>query len=210
MFRGEDVRWLLILFFILLIGGCGIVAVEQPEFAVLDVEGAIQIRQYQPSIIAKTVVASGDMDSASNEGFRRIASFIFGNNTAKRKIAMTAPVTSSEERSEKIAMTTPVSTQGVSGNFVIAFTMPSSYTLETLPQPNDERVKIEQLPAKKMAVIRFSGTWTQKHFDEKTAELQNWLSENELQPKGEIIFARYDPPWIPWFMRTNEVQIEIP
>ncbi|MEI8135562.1 MAG: heme-binding protein [bacterium] len=184
-------------------------SIEQPKFHVLEGEDNLQIRQYQPSIIAKTVVESSDMDKASNEGFRRIAKFIFGDNTAKGKIAMTAPVTSSEERSEKIAMTAPVSMQVTGGKYVIAFTMPSSYTLVTLPSPNDDRVKIEQLPGKKMAVIKYSGTWSPKRMQEKKDELLNWLREKKLKPIGEVIFARYDPPWTPWFMRTNEVQVEV-
>ena len=184
-------------------------AVEQPKYKVLSGDGDFQIRQYEPTIIAKTVVHSDHMDAASNQGFRRIAGYIFGGNTSRSKIAMTAPVTSTPQQSEKIAMTAPVSMQGEPGSYTIAFTMPSKYTLETLPKPNDPLVTIEQVPGRKMAVLKYSGTWSQERMARKTRELLDRLAKEKLRPSGEILFARYDPPWTPWFMRTNEVQIVV-
>jgi hypothetical protein len=184
-------------------------SVERPKYTSLQIDGSIELRRYESTIIAKTTVESSDMDSASNQGFRRIASFIFGGNTTQKKIAMTAPVSSSEAKSEKIAMTAPVSMQGASGNYVIAFTMPASYSIETLPLPNDPRVIVEQVPAKKMAVIGYSGTWSQDRMESKKRELEAWLFQHNITCVGEPIFARYDPPWWPWFLRTNEVQFEV-
>jgi hypothetical protein len=184
-------------------------SIEQPKYTQLQGEGAIEIRRYEPTIIAKTTVESSEMDSASNEGFRRIAKYIFGGNTSQGKIAMTAPVISSEAKSEKIAMTAPVSLQGTSGKYVIAFTMPSNYTMETLPKPNDPSVILEQVQGKKMAVIGYSGTWSKDRMESKQQELAAWLLQHNIKAVGEPIFARYNPPWWPWFMRTNEVQVEV-
>jgi hypothetical protein len=184
-------------------------AVEQPKYTLLERDGSITIRRYESTIIAKTTVETSDMDSASNEGFRRIASFIFGGNTTQGKITMTAPVISSKATSEKIAMTAPVSMQGKSGSFVVAFTMPASYTLETLPKPNDPRVIVEQMPGKRMAVISYSGAWSHEQIESKKQALEGWLVQHNIKSVGEAIFARYNPPWWPWFLRTNEVQIEV-
>ncbi len=194
---------------LLFLGGCGFVAIEQPKYSIIEDDGQVQVRQYEQTLIAKTIVDKPDLESASNEGFRRIAAFIFGANTTQQKIAMTAPVTSSVERSEKIAMTAPVSTQGSSGNYVIAFTMPSAYTHETLPIPNDSSVIIEEVVGKKMAVLKYSGTWSQQRMDDKISELISWIDQKKYSPVGQPIFARYDPPFMPWFLRRNEVQIEI-
>ncbi len=184
-------------------------AVEQPKYKVLSDDGDFHIRQNEPTIIAKTVIQTREMDRASSEGFRRIASYIFGANTSQSKIEMTAPVTATARHSEKIAMTAPVSMQGEPGSYTIAFTMPSKYTLETLPKPNDPLITIEQVPGRKMAVLKYSGTWSQERMARKTRELLDRLAKEKLRPIGEISFARYDPPWTPWFMRTNEVQIVV-
>ena len=182
-------------------------AIEEPKYTVAKKDGNIEIRLYEPFIVAETVVDTSDFDEASNEGFRRLAGFIFGGNKVQRKIAMTSPVTT--EQSQKIAMTAPVETEQRGSSVRIAFTMPSEFTLETLPVPNDSRVTLRQVPARKLAVIRFSGRWTEENFREHSEELNAWIEKQGLKISGASSVARYDPPFIPFFFRRNEVMIPV-
>jgi hypothetical protein len=183
------------------------VAIEQPRFTVIRTDGRFELRRYDPFIAAETVVEESEREAGSNVGFRRLAGFIFGGNNAKRSIAMTAPVTTT--RSEKIAMTAPVETQQGGPGMVMRFMMPSQYTIDTLPTPDDPRVLIRQVPGRTVAVIRFSGGWGEERFEERTEELLTWLREQHITVVGPSVVARYNPPWTPWFMRRNEVFVEI-
>lgn len=183
--------------------------IEEPKFKIVLAENDFEIRDYEPRIVAETVVR-GEFSEVANAGFRRLADYIFGNNTKREEIAMTAPV-SQEPRSEKIAMTAPVAQEkGADGNWVITFTMPSSYSMESLPKPNSELVVLRRLPSSKFAVVKFSGFNRQSTVLEKTAALEKWLSSKAFKSSGkEPLYARYNPPWTPWFLRRNEVLIEL-
>ena len=134
-------------------------ATEEPSYTVLEQSGDFELRAYNPMIVAETQV-SGPMDDASGAGFRLIADYIFGNNTSRtggnKKISMTAPVTM-EPESEKISMTAPVSMEQTGEQWRVHFVMPSQYTLDTLPRPNNPAVSLREVPASNYAVIRFSG-----------------------------------------------------
>ncbi|MFV1921133.1 MAG: SOUL family heme-binding protein [Methylotenera sp.] len=198
----------LISFIALLFAGA-VMAIEEPKYNLIQQSGDVELREYAPKIIAETVV-SGDLDDASSKGFKRIADYIFGNNTAptgsKEKIAMTAPVTM-EAQSEKIGMTTPVTMQKTEGMWRMHFVMPSQYTMETLPKPNNPAVTLRQLPSKRYAVIRFSWFAGEEKVVKKTSELLAWMKHNNITPKGSPELARYNPPWTPPFLRRNEVMI---
>ena len=181
-------------------------AIEEPVYKVLESHGKIELRQYEQYIVAETVVEALDLDAATSEGFGRLAGYIFGGNKGKAKIAMTAPVAAA---GEKIAMTAPVAAAGAPGRYVIAFTMPAAYKLNTLPVPDDQRVTFREVPNRKLAAIRYSGTWSAARMEKKKAELLKWLAGKGLQPAGEPVFARYNPPWTPWFLRRNEVQVDL-
>lgn len=170
---------------------------------------SIEVRSYAAAIVAETEVSEAEFKSAGNAGFRILASYIFGNNQGKREIAMTAPV-AQRTRGSEIAMTAPVaqSSQGDRG-WVVSFTMPAQWTWETLPVPNDARVHLRQLPARQVAAIRFSGTWSDAHFAEQRERLLAAVSTAGLRTVGEPWTARYDPPWTPWFMRRNEILVEV-
>jgi effector-binding domain-containing protein len=191
---------------LLLIPGLAM-AIEEPKYTVGKKDGNIEIRLYEPFIVAETVVDTTDFDEASNEGFRRLAGFIFGGNKVRQKIAMTSPVTT--EQSQKIAMTAPVETERRGSSVRIGFTMPSEFTLETLPVPNDSRVTLRQVPARKLAVIRFSGRWTEENFREHSEELNTWIEKQGLKISGDPFIARYNPPFVPSFFRRNEVMIPV-
>jgi len=183
------------------------IATEEPKYFVIENAPPFELRVYEPLILAEVKV-EGDMDSASSQGFRLIAAYIFGKNRVNEKIAMTIPV-SLEEKSTKIAMTAPVGIESNQSISTVSFVMPSQYTLASLPQPLDEKVQLREVPATKKAVIMFSGFYSEEKVKEKTVELEKWIQANNLQPIGLPNFARYNPPWTLPFLRRNEVMIEV-
>ena len=204
--------WALVLSIFTLFIFSGIaVATEEPKFSLLEKDQSFELRLYEPKIIAEVEV-DGDMSATSRKGFRQIADFIFGNNTAQsgksEKISMTAPV-AIKPASEKIAMTAPVGAQQSEKGWKVSFVMPSQYTLETLPKPNNPQISIKQLPAKKFALIRFSGLVDEEKMQAKSAELNQWITMKKLNPVGIPELARYNPPWTLPFLRRNELMIEV-
>jgi hypothetical protein len=182
-------------------------AYEEARYTVIMKEGSYELRQYEPHIVAETVV-DGDFDKAGNEGFRRLFKYISGENQKKRSISMTTPV-SQEAGSEKIAMTAPVSQERTGDQWRIAFVMPSEYTLDTLPQPVDPKVLLKQVPARRMAVITYSGTWSKKRYEEHRVLLEAFIQKQKLRPLGDPVLARYNSPFTLWFLRRNEVLVPV-
>ena len=173
--------------------GCVTGRIEEPKYDVVARHGEMEVRAYAPRLLAETVV-EGNFERAPSEGFRRIADFIFGNNKPGREVAMTAPVT--QEPS-------------VAGKWTITFTMPSSYTMDNIPRPVDGRVVLRQLPAMKYAALRFGGFNTRANVDAAIARVREAAAAQGIQLRGEPVYARYNPPWTPWFLRRNEILIEI-
>jgi hypothetical protein len=192
--------------FLLLMTGDGM-AYEEMKYSVITKEGNYEVRQYEPHIIAETIV-DGAFDEAGNEGFRRIFKYLSGANQRKEAISMTTPV-SQEASSEKIAMTAPVSQEQAGDRWSIAFLMPSEYTMETLPQPVDPKVLIKQVPSRRMAAITYSGTWSRKRYEEQKALLEAFMQKQKLIAIGEPVLARYNSPFTLWFLRRNEVLIPV-
>jgi hypothetical protein len=182
-------------------------ALERPKYRVVEQEGNFELRQYEPYLVAETIV-EGDFDTVGNEGFRRLFDYISGKNRKQQSISMTAPVSQKTE-SEKISMTAPVNQVRVGEKYRITFVMPAQYTLETLPEPLDTRVKLKAVPGQLIAALRYSGTWSKERYEEKRIRLQALLKQKNLEPAGEPIFARYNPPFMPWFLRRNEVLIPV-
>lgn len=184
-------------------------AIDEPKYTVLkDYGNDIQLREYSSYIVAETEVSADNADEAGNLGFKRLGGYIFGGNQRKQSISMTAPV--SQSKSEKIAMTAPVNQSEVGkGQWRISFVMPDKYTLDTLPVPNDKTVYFKTVPKRKILVIRFSGRWTDKNFAEHEDLLMQALKTNNLHAIGKSWTARYNPPFMPSFMRRNEVMIEV-
>ncbi|MGR3899596.1 heme-binding protein [Psychrobacter sp. 1176_08] len=190
-------------------------AIEEPSYTVLSQVEDFELRRYDEQLVAQTWV-SGDQDTASRQGFKILADYIFGNNTApsgeSSKISMTAPVTMQSDNlngqaSRKIAMTAPVSMQQNNGKWRVQFTMPSQYTMQTLPKPNNPDVKIVQVPAQTYGVIKFSGLAGSKKVAKKTETLKSWMQTQKLVITGTPELARYNPPWTLPFMRRNEVMM---
>jgi SOUL heme-binding protein len=194
-------------------------AIEEPKFDVIEKADAFELRAYKPLIVAEVLV-DGDMKQASSKGFKLIADYIFGNNKSQtgdktgssEKISMTAPVTleaqKASPKSEKVAMTAPVAVQKEAEKWRVHFVMPSQYSLETLPTPNNPQVTLREVAAKKFAVVRFSGLVGEEKMATKTAELQAWMQTKQLKPIGTPELARYNPPWTLPFLRRNEILIE--
>ena len=146
-----------------LLCSCVTVGIEKAKYEVIEKEGKFEVRQYQPQIIAETIVES-DFDEAGNLAFRRLFDYISGENRKRESIAMTAPV-NQKTGPEKIAMTAPVNQQELEGKYSVSFLMPSKYTMETLPEPLDSNVGLRQIPARKIAAIRYSGSWSRKKYE---------------------------------------------
>jgi len=188
------------------------IAADEPPHVLEMRDGSIEIRVYEPQIRA-TVQVNGSMRQAGNAGFRPLAGYIFGDNQARgasgsAEIAMTSPVT--QQRSQEIAMTSPVTqSRSGGGDWQVSFIMPPEWTMETLPEPNDPRVSLQAVPARRMAVIRFSGGASDARFGRKANELAAWLAGNGIEAIGEPVYARYDPPWVPTPFRRNEIMVEI-
>lgn len=185
------------------------VAIEKLPYTVLEKEGYFELRRYDTYIVAETII-EGDFKAVGNEGFRRLFDYISGNNRTKQKIAMTSPVSQdANSGSKKIDMTAPVNQERLEGSWRITFVMPSKYTLETLPDPLDDRVKLKEVEGNVVAAVRYSGTWSQDRYEEKKGRLSDWIFQKGFVPVGEPIFARYNPPFMPWFLRRNEVWIPV-
>lgn len=165
------------------------------------------MREYDPFLSSQVTIKARDYNEAASRGFRPLANYIFGGNISKDKIAMTAPVTA-QPSSEKIAMTAPVTVSG-DGEYRVEFVIPREYTLETLPTPLDDRVRFVEHPKRRLAAARFSGRFNQENFEKHIQLLKEWIKREGLQEKGEAIIAGYDPPFTPWFLKHNEVLIEI-
>lgn len=193
-------------------------ATEEPKYVLLEKSKPFELRAYAPRIVAEIKV-DGDLDAASNQGFRLIAAYIFGKNQVSEKIAMTAPVgieSGDQSKSAKIAMTAPVTIEGPKSRdksnqnqWTVSFVMPAEYTLNTLPKPLDSQVKIREVPSERRAVITFSGFYNEDKVQEKTQALQDWIKARNMKSIGEPQFARYNPPWTLPFMRRNEVMIQV-
>lgn len=195
--------------FILFFTSFTVMAIEEPEFISIEKKDLFEIREYQPKLIAQVLV-TGTFDSASSKGFRLLADFIFGNNKTKegsKKIDMTAPVVS-RDASEKIDMTTPVVSEETERGWYISFNMPKQYSKDTLPVPNNPEVKIIEVPTEKFAVITFSGLVRERKYVEMLNLLNEEMRKRNLEPKGHVILARYNPPWTLPFLRRNELMVK--
>jgi hypothetical protein len=186
--------------------GCG-VSLEKAKYSVIAKAGKFEVRLYEPQVVAETLVES-DFGEAGNIAFERLYGYISGQNRSKEAIAMTAPV-SQEKASEKIAMTAPVNLRKAGRKWAVNFLLPAKYTMATAPEPLSELVTLREVPARKIAAVRYSGSWSRKRYEDHKARLEQFIEDNELRIVDEPIFARYDPPFQLPFLRRNEVLIPV-
>lgn len=205
-------KWTMITSIIALILIVGVLAgpvmsdVEKPDYKVIQSEQNIEIRQYEPMIIAEVEV-DGKREDAIGDGFRLLADYIFGNNTVQQVISMTAPV--QQKENQNIAMTAPVQQQSTGKSWRMSFVMPSKYSMDSLPVPNNNRVRLKEILTKKFVVIEFSGTNSNENVTEHENQLMNYIEANQIKINGSPKYAFYNPPWSLPFLRRNEVMIEI-
>ena len=186
-------------------------AIETPKYTILKSSGRIELRKYEEYITASIEIEADNYNSATNKAFGVLADYIFGNNTKNTKISMTAPVISKKiSTSEKIAMTAPVmATRLDIQSYVISFTMPSSFSMEELPKPNNSLVRLSTIPSHEEVVITFSGYTTDVAIAKMTEELQVWATQNQINFVKKPVLSRYDPPWKLGFFRRNEISFTI-
>jgi len=182
-------------------------AIEEPAYTVISAEGQFEIREVQAYVVAQTFL-DGDFSGVGDEAFHRLFRYISGANRGAAKIEMTAPV-EQEDAGTRIAGAAPLEQQRSAGRWRVAFVLPAGFTLATAPQPTDERVVLAQVPSRRIGVVRYRGTWSESHYAEKLASLRAFLAQRHLVAAGEPVFARFDPPFMPWFLRRNEIQIPL-
>jgi hypothetical protein len=190
--------------------GTPAMATEQPSYTASQQSGPIEVRQYGAMVAAEVSVA-GDRETASTAGFRALAGYIFGGNSGKKSIAMTAPVVQAQAQAkgQSIAMTAPVMQTGDGKEWTVRFIMPKAMTMQNLPIPNNPQVKLVPLKPASFAAIRFSGSAREADIQRQTKLLQDYMAARSMKAAGPASLARYDPPWTPSMMRRNEIMIPI-
>jgi hypothetical protein len=196
------------LFLLFLFSGNPAMAIEEPAYEVLLETKHYEVRRYQPYIVAEVDVDES-FKRAGNSAFRVLAGYIFGDNVPQQKMAMTAPVESRE--GERMNMTAPVTSRAGdgAGSFTYAFVMERKYTMDTLPRPNNPNIRLVQRPERIVAVHRYSGTWSEERYAEHEKILIDALTIDRVAIVGVPVFARYNAPFTPWFLRRNEIMVEI-
>ena len=192
---------------VIIIGATNTMAIEEAQYNLVKKDGKFEIRDYVPYILAETVV-DGDIEQAGSKAFKRLFRYISGGNRSQQKVAMTAPV-SQQPRGEKIEMTAPVGQRSIGGQWVVSFMMPASYTLETLPQPDNPKISLRLVAAHRIAAVRYSGFWSEKKYLRYRKKLVTWVDKEELTAVGNPVWARYNSPFTPWFLRRNEILIPV-
>lgn len=183
---------------------------EEPDYIVEERIGPLEIRQYRERVIAQTQIDDPDWDHALNEGFRRLAGYIFGGNQsqARERIAMTAPVNVAPG-GQRIAMTAPVNAGPSQRGWTITFTMPANRTLDSLPSPKDSRVTLKTIEPVRIASLRFRGRYDSGNVMAAFDRLRELVRQAGLETAGEPQFAGYDPPTTIPLLRRNEVWVAL-
>jgi hypothetical protein len=184
---------------------------ETQQYTVVAQRPGFEVRRYEAHVVAEVIVP-GPAEKAGNRAFRVLAGYIGGANDTRRTVSMTAPVLQqSAAAGRSIAMTAPVLQQATDGSdeSLVSFVMPANESLQTLPRPRDPNVTLRAVPERFMAAVQYSGRWTHDRYDEYAVQLRQAVQAAGLRAIGPAQWARYDPPWKPWFLRRNEVLLPI-
>ena len=187
-------------------------AIDEPTYTVVQKTEVFEVRKYEAYLVAEVLVP-GPASEAGNQGFSLLGGYIFGKNKGERKLEMTAPVTQTPAAQPappvKLDMTAPVTQAAPPGGFLVQFVMPKGYTLATLPEPLDARVKLREVPGKNVAVIRFSGSWSQSLYEQQLQVLRSALAAAGMATTGEPVLSRYNSPFSLPFLRRNEIWLSL-
>ena len=186
-------------------------AIEEPAYEVIRTLDDVELRQYAPYVVAEVRIEA-DAEEAGNLAFPILAGYIFGKNKGEKKFEMTAPVTqvAAPQRLEMTAPVTQAAVPGAAGSYVIQFVLPKGVTLASAPEPLDPRVNLREVPASRIAAIRYSGFWSDANYAEHLNKLRSVLKTAGVDTVGEPVFSRYNPPFMPWFLRRNEIWLSVP
>ncbi|MBK9572449.1 MAG: heme-binding protein [Rhodoferax sp.] len=182
-------------------------AIEEPSYTTVRTLDDIELREYAAYTVAEVLV-NADASDAGNRAFPILAGYIFGKNKGERTFAMTAPVTQTAAP-VKMEMTAPVTQSATAGGFMVQFVLPKGVTVANAPEPLDARVMLRDVAPKRVAVIRYSGFWSESNYNEHLAKLQSGLRAADIAWTGEPIYSRYDGPMTPWFLRRNEIWLQL-
>jgi hypothetical protein len=183
-------------------------AIEEPAYEVTAKIGDVELRQYAPYVVAE-VMMTGSATEAGNKAFRILAGYIFGKNKGAKRLAMTAPVTQTAAPM-KLEMVAPVIQNAAPGGYLVQFVLPRGVTLDTAPEPIDQRIVLRQVQPRRVAVIRYSGFWSDANYNKHLARLEETLRKAGMGWPGEPAYSRYNPPFTPWFLRRNEIWLQVP
>lgn len=182
-------------------------AAEEPDFQLVCKIGDIEVRRYAGYAVAEVVVI-GPADEAGSQAFPILAGYIFGKNKGDKKLAMTAPVTQAAVP-VKLAMTAPVTQTTAAGGFLVQFVLPKGVTVASAPEPLDARIRLRDIAPFSVAVIRYSGSWSDANYNDHLTQLQTALRAADVSWTGEPVYSRYNPPFMPSFMRRNEIWLNL-
>lgn len=182
-------------------------ATEEAKYDLVRQDNDFELRDYESQIVAEVIV-DASFKRAGTRAFRPLFNYISGDNTTQTDIAMTAPV-SQVAQSQDIAMTSPVGQRASEGGWAVSFMMPAEFTMETIPLPTNPEVRLREIPAHRMAAITYSGRWTKKRYQSHLEKLTAWIEDESLVTTGQPVFARYNAPLTPWFMRRNEILLPV-
>jgi DNA gyrase inhibitor GyrI len=180
-----------------LLSGGSVLAYEEPQYTVVTTYDDFELRQYEPYVVAE-IRTTGDFDEIGNQAFRKLFRFISEDDRPQGKISMTVPV-----------IQQPLPEESDQKSYRFAFVMPAAYKLEDLPKPDDATIEIKNIPARLLVARRYSGTWSQERYRKNEKILTEATIKAGLTPVGKPIFARYNAPFSLWFLRRNEVLIEV-
>ena len=193
--------------YFVVLGSASVMAIEEAAYTNILNDEIFEIRKYEPHVLAEIEI-DGSFEEAGSKAFSKLFRYISGENIPQKKIKMTAPVSQSYN-GENINMTSPVGQKEKNGKWLVSFMMPSSYSFEQLPKPKDPDIHLRQVSSSFIASVEYSGFWSEKKYRDYLGLLNKWISERQLKVIGKPIWARYDAPYVPWFLRRNEILIPI-
>lgn len=179
---------------------------ELPRYNVVEKDGDFEIREYDPQLVAE-ITMGGERCDAAKRGFRVLADFIFGDNSHNASVKMTAPVV--QEEVHRLAGRSLMPVNSDEDVWIVRFMMPSEFTNETLPKPDDPRIHIATLPGHRTVSVTFTGLWTDSNLEGHFVKLQQFITDHNLQTTGKPVYAFYDDPFTwPW-SRRNEIIVTL-